>query len=295
MSKQQVAPLVHVIILNWNGWRDTLDCLASLQKLDYPNYAVMVVDNGSTDGSDDKIREACPDVALLQTGANLGFAGGNNRGIEHALERGADYVWLLNNDTVVDPKALETLVEEAMSEGSIGMVGSKVYYHEPPDLIWFAGGKIDRLTAKTSHAGMNERDGEEWSVPRDVDYASGCSLLVSEKVLRSVGLMDTRFFLYFEETDWAIRARKKGWRIRYQPSSKVWHKVSRSAKLNSPGMILHFCKSGVLYARKHVRSRLPFVFLVLARHHVLPFVARGKFTSAAAGIRGATAGLIEKW
>lgn len=295
MNKQQLAPLVHTIILNWNCWEDTLDCLASLEKLDYPNYEVVVVDNGSTDGSEERIREAYTGVTVLQTSANLGFAGGNNVGIEYALEQGAEYVWLLNNDTVVDSEALKTLVVEVRSAGDIGMVGSKIYCYEPPNLLWFAGGEISRLTIKTKHIGMNERDDGRWNEPRDVDYASACSLLVSEKVLRSVGLMDARFFLYFEETDWATRAREKGWRVRYQPSSKVWHKVSRSTKLNSPGMIFYFCKSSVLYARKHALFRLPFMLLVLARHHVLPFVVRGKLATAAAGLRGAKAGLIERY
>jgi GT2 family glycosyltransferase len=295
MNRRQGDPLVYVIVLNWNGWRDTVDCLTSLQKLDYSNCEIVVVDNASTDGSSGKIREAYPDVTLLRTETNLGFAGGNNRGIEHALERGAEYIWILNNDTVVDPKALAALVEEMVSDRSTGMVGSKVYYHEPHDLIWFAGGEIGGLTAKTRHVGMGESDDETWSVARDVDYASGCSLLVSEQVLQSVGLMDTRFFLYFEETDWAARAREKGWRVRFQPSSRVWHKVSRSAKLDSPGMIFHFCKSGMLYARKHTPFRLPLVVLVLVRHHVLPFVARGNFRTAAAGIRGIKAGVMQKW
>jgi GT2 family glycosyltransferase len=289
MVKRQDS--VFVIILNWNGWEDTLDCLSSLEHLDYQAYEVVVVDNGSTDGSEEKIREAYPDVVVLQTGENLGFAGGNNAGIRYALERGADHVWLLNNDAVVHPGSLTPLVKEALSEASIGMVGSKINYYQDPDVIWFAGGTIDPLTGKTGHSLMGKKDTGGRDEPRDVDYASACSLLVTRGVLEDVGLMDTRFFLYFEETDWAARCRRRGWRVRYQPASKIWHKVSRASKLDSPGMIFHFTRSSMLFARKHISSRPVLPLIVVSRHHVLPFLARGKMATALAGIRGLWSGL----
>jgi len=281
---------VFVIILNWNGWKDTLECLSSLEDLDYPAHEVVVVDNGSTDGSEEKIREAYPDIVVLQTGENLGFAGGNNAGIRHALGRGADHVWLLNNDAVVYPGALSALVKEALSDDSIGMVGSKIYYYQAPDVIWFAGGTIDPLTGKTGHSLMGEKDTGGRDEPRDVDYASACSLLVKRAVIEDVGLMDTRFFLYFEETDWAVRCRRRGWRVRYQPASRILHKVSRASKLDSPVMIFHFTKSSMLFARKHISSLPVLPLIVVSRHHVLPFLARGRIRTAAAGVRGLWSG-----
>lgn len=291
MDKQWHTPLVHIIIVNWNGWRDTFDCLASLEKLDYPNYEVLVVDNSSTDHSEEKIREAYPDVTLLQTSVNLGFGGGTNFGIDHALRQGADYVWLLNNDTVVDSKALETLVKEALSDDTIGMVGSKIFYHEPPDLIWFAGGTVDMQTGRTEHLLIKQRDTGQPEEPRDVGYVTACSMLVSRRTVEDVGLMDTRFFLFYEETDWAIRARHSGWRVRYQPRSRVWHKVSSSAKFNSPTMVYHFARSSMLFAKKHISSRPLLPLLVTVRYQVLPFLVRGKVATAAAGARGARAGM----
>lgn len=282
---------VFAIVLNWNGWEDTLDCLSSLENLDYPTYEVVVVDNGSTDGSEEKIREAYPDIVVLQTGENLGFAGGNNAGIRYALERGADYVWLVNNDAVVDPGSLTALVKEALSDVSIGMVGSKINYHQAPEVIWFAGGTINPLTGKTGHSLMGNKDNGGRDEPRDVDYVSACSLLVTRGVIEDVGFMDTRFFLYFEETDWAVRCRRKGWRVRYQPASRIWHKVSRSSKLDSPVMIFHFTRSSMLFARKHISSRPVLPLIVVSRHHVLPFLARGKIATATAGIRGLWSGL----
>ncbi len=280
-----------VIVLNWNGWQDTLDCLSSLEKLDYPNYKMVVVDNGSTDGSEENIRTAYPDIEILQSGGNLGFAGGNNIGIKYALEQGTDYVWLLNNDTVVDPAALTALVEEALFGSFIGMVGSKVYYYEPCDLIWFAGGTVSMVTGKTEHLLSRQRDIGQHYQSCDVDYVTACSMLVSREAIGSIGLLDTRFFLYYEETDWAMRAKRNGWRVRYQPTSKVWHKVSSSSVLNSSTMVFHFAKSSMLFARKHISPWPILPFLVTIRHQVLPFLVRGKFSTAAAGIRGARAGL----
>jgi len=130
-----MTPLVFIIVLNWNGKDDTLECLGSLQQLDYPNFETVVVDNGSTDGSEDVIRSAFPSVNFIQTGRNLGYAGGNNVGIKHALSHGADYVWLLNNDTTVDPNALTALVETAQADPKIAVVGSKIFYYDQPDVI----------------------------------------------------------------------------------------------------------------------------------------------------------------
>ncbi len=285
-------PSVGIILVNWNGWQDTLDCLASLSELDYPNFSVVVVDNGSSNDSVSRIRQAYPHVNLLETGENLGFAGGNNKGIAYAMKRRVDFVWLLNNDTEVHPKALSSLVAEAQSGDVVGIVGSKIYYYDTPDTLWFAGGTVNRWTTQTGHVGMGKTDLGQWDTSRDVDYVSGCSMLVSREVIEDVGVLDARYFLYFEETDWATRAIQKGWRVRYQPGSKVWHKVSKSAGLNSPVMIFHFSKSSMLYAKKHMPSRLPFTALVLIRHHVLPFLARGKLATAAAGLRGLKTGLI---
>lgn len=283
-------PRVAVIILNWNGWEDTLDCLASLERLDYLNYEVVVVDNGSTDGSEIKIRDAYPGITVLRTGENLGFASGNNAGIRYALEKGADHVWLLNNDTVVDPKALSHLVDEVVSDASVGMVGSKIYYYHPPDLIWFAGGTVNKLTGRTRHIGFNEKDSGLWETPRDVDYVSGCSMLVGRSVIGSVGLMDEMFFMYFEDLDWCTRAKRGGWRVKYQPGSLVWHKISKSSKLRSPTMRFQFSRSSIRYAKKHGSPSLLALSGQVFLRQTVSALVRGNLRAAVASIRGAWAG-----
>jgi len=219
------SPLVFIIVLNWNGKDDTLECLSSLLKLDYPNFETVVVDNGSTDGSEEVIRSLFPKVCFIQTGRNLGYAGGNNVGIMHALAHGADYVWLLNNDTTVDPQALTALVESAAADPRIAFVGSKIYYYDKPDVIWCAGGTIDLTEGgRTDHPGMGQEDRGQFESISDVGYVTGCSLLASRAAIEAIGLLPEEYFLYFEETDWNLAAQKKGYRTVMAPASHVWHK-----------------------------------------------------------------------
>jgi len=221
------APLVFIIVLNWNGKSDTLECLGSLQKLDYSNFETVVVDNGSTDGSENVIRTLFPSVRVIQTGKNLGYAGGNNVGIKHALSQGADYVWLLNNDTMVDPKSLTSLVETAEADPKIAFVGSKIYFYDRPDMIWCVGGTIALATGgSTDHPGMGQEDKGQFDQISDVGYVSGCSLLACRVAIAEIGLLPEEYFLYFEEVDWNLAARRKGYRTVMAPASHVWHKYA---------------------------------------------------------------------
>src|SRR5437763_815696 len=135
-------PLVFIIVLNWNSWRDTLECLGSFEQVDYPNYRVLVVDNGSTDGSEERIRTACPEIEFIQTGANLGYAGGNNMGIRHALRQGARYVLLVNPDVVLEPATLRRLVRVCADVPQVGALCPVIRREDAPDCVWFGGGVI---------------------------------------------------------------------------------------------------------------------------------------------------------
>jgi len=221
------SPRVFIIVLNWNGQDDTLECLGSLQHLDYPNFETVVVDNGSTDGSEESIRSSFPSVRLIQTGRNLGYAGGNNVGIRFALSHGADYVWLLNNDTTVDPKALTALVDTAVSDSAIAFVGSKIYLYDRPDVIWYAGGTIDLSDGgRTAHPGGGRKDTGQFDTVSDVGYVTGCSLLASRDAISAIGMLPEEYFLYFEETDWNLAAQRRGYRTVMAPDSHVWHKYA---------------------------------------------------------------------
>ena len=232
--KQVTDKDVAIIILNWNAYDDTFECLKSLEHLTYPYFHVFLVDNDSQDDSFKKLQRDYKeskfnlDITFIQTGANLGFAGGNNVAIKEAYNQGYQYFWLLNNDTVVDPNALTPLVDSIKKDPTIGIAGSKIYYYGT-NKIWFAGGIVNKLTGNTKHIGMKDIDSEKYSSVLDVDYVTGCSLFFRKEILDTVGYMVEDYFLYYEETDWNLRASQMGWKIKYIPTSVVYHKVSSSS------------------------------------------------------------------
>ncbi|HTP67164.1 MAG TPA: glycosyltransferase family 2 protein [Geobacteraceae bacterium] len=237
---------VCIIILNWNGHRDTIECVESCLTLDYTPYEIVVVDNGSSDGSEEILKKRFPGIRLLQTGANLGYAGGNNAGIRYALAKGADYVWLLNNDAMADAKALAELVSMAGSDPLTGMVGSKILCHAQPSVLLYAGGRIDFAMGGTEHIGYGCEDRGQFDVAGDTDYITGCSLLVKRRVIEEIGLMNEDYFLYFEETEWCAKAKAEGFRLVYAPASVVLHKESASTG-KVKGMILYYVTRNRLY------------------------------------------------
>lgn len=241
-------PRVTVIVLNWNGGQETLDCLASLRRLDYPCFDVVVVDNCSTDGSTEPIRESFPEVWLIETGANLGFTGGNNVGIRHALDRGADYVLLLNHDTEVASDFLTHLLHAVEADPRVGMAGPLIYYYDYPEIIWSAGGAIDPQRGQARMVGLDELDsGQYGSTSREVDFVSGCALLARRSVLEQVGLLNERFFAYYEEAEWCVRVRRAGYHILNVPRAKVWHKISPGRRAASPVVHYYMTRNRLLF------------------------------------------------
>jgi GT2 family glycosyltransferase len=221
--------MVAIILVNWNGKTDTLECLASLQKISTPDVRVIVVDNGSHDGSVEAIRAAHPWAELVPLPENRRFAGGNNAGIAHALSLGASHVLLLNNDAFVAPDVVSHMLERFNAEPGCGMVAPKIFYAVPPDRLWFAGGEISFWTGTMKHTGIRETDRGQYDQSRDIDYATGCCVLVSREVIQRAGVLDESYFIYAEDADWSMRVRNAGYRILYEPRARVWHKISASA------------------------------------------------------------------
>lgn len=223
--------LVCIILVNWNGWRDTVACLESCAALRYAPRHVIVVDNGSTDGSVARLRERFPELHIIDTGANLGFASANNVGMHAAFAMGAAYVWLLNNDTVVDPDALGGLVNAMRADRSVAMACSRIRYFDRPQVLWYAGGFLSPRWGWSMHRGAEETDVGQYEAVGDVDFATGCSLLARADAVRAIGPMDEHYFLYWEDVDWSTRALACGWRVVYVPDSLVWHKLGGSTQL----------------------------------------------------------------
>lgn len=250
-------PLIHIIIVNYKGWKDTLECLETIRRLDYPRYEIVIVDNASPDGSFEHLRSARPDVTLLQAGANLGFAGGNNVGIRYALEHGADFLWLLNNDTYVAPDALTELLR-AFTRPSVGITSSKMYYASEPRKLWFAGAGIHWPWGIAYHLGQDEMDEGQYDQVREIEAANGASMLVARGVFERIGLFDEGYFLYFEETDLCFRARKAGFTILFAPRSRIWHKVSSSVGASSPVYLYYHTRNHIRFVRAH---RTPYEYV----------------------------------
>jgi GT2 family glycosyltransferase len=222
------TPSIAVIVLTWNGRDLTLDCLRSLEGITTPGVRIIVVDNASSDGTVEAIRARYGDrFDIVENATNLGFAAGNNAGIRRALADGADFVLLLNNDTIVAPEFLTELVRP-MGDPSIGITAPKIFYAEPRDRIWFAGGEISLWRGTARHIGIRETDRGQYDQERDIDYATGCALLARREVFEKAGDLDPGYRAYFEDADFCLRARAAGYRVRYVPAARVWHRISAS-------------------------------------------------------------------
>ncbi len=221
------SPLVHCVVLNMNGKVLLLESLESIIKMTYPNFKVVVVDNGSTDGSPDAVRAQYPSVIVLENGKNLGFGEGNNIGIRYSLKQGAEWIFLLNNDIAVDPEMLTELMKAASSDEMIGILSPKIYYYSEPNKIWYAGGKVNYFTGIISHRGLREMDSGQYDQVEETEYITGCAFLIKRKVVESVGMFDPIYFpIYSEDADWSERTQRAGYRLVYVPQAKLWHKVS---------------------------------------------------------------------
>jgi len=243
-------PKVTIIILNWNGLADTLACLKSLNQIDYPNFQIVVVDNGSEEKAGPSIRLKFPDVTLIENKANLGFTGGNNVGLGQAVAQGTDYALLLNNDTEVAPDFLCHLIKAAQADPAVGIAGPTIYYHAQPDRIWSASGAIDWKRGQTWMVGLNELDrGQFGTAPREVDFVTGCALLIKRAVIEQVGPLDDRFFAYYEEAEWCVRARRAGFKVIHVPQAKVWHKIPLDARDNSSFAHYYMTRNRLLFLK----------------------------------------------
>ncbi len=286
------APRVAAVVLNWCSVPDTSACLRSLEASDYPALSVLLVDNASPDGSGAELHALFPHLPYLQTGANLGYTGGNNRGIERALADGADYVLVLNNDTLVDPDAVTRLVEAARSRPRVGAVGPKIVYADAPDRIWFGGGDFSRARALGYHRGEGQPDPQpSGGEPEEVTFLTGCCLLLPAQVLREVGGFEEDFFAYVEDVDLCLRLMERGYRLLYQPAGRIAHRVPLHEAPSAFG-IEHGVRNRVRLARRRYgaadRLRFSVFFYPTRLLRAMGYLSRGDRERARAVWRGMT-------
>jgi GT2 family glycosyltransferase len=267
------SPLVYVVILNWNRKADTLECIGSLMDMDYPNFRILVVDNGSSDGSVEDLKANFPSLELVVNEVNLGVAEGRNVGIQHALENGTDFVALLDSDTVVEPCLLSKLVEVGEADPEVGMVVPKIYSYWERDRIasagsrrrWFPPGRISII-------GLDKKDSADYNQQRELDYATGCALLVKRDVFEKVGMFDPVYAYGWDDYDFCEQVTRGGYKIIYVPNAKLWHKVA-SKREEQALKWYRLGRTNVYFYRKYVSMAylaLPIYALwILAREMIL--------------------------
>lgn len=320
---------VAVIVLNYNGWEYTVECLESLGHLDYENWWVVLVDNGSSDDSVERIRdwargevrvdspylrergwpkpvgvveyegepagtgqagEEEARVVLIRLRENRGFAAANNVAVRYVLRRGADWTWLLNNDTVVAPDSLRQMLKDGQSDARIAVVGCKLLYYDRPDIIQAAGGgRFSFWLGVSRNYGFQHADGEKWTEPFEPQYVSGASMLVRAAAWRHVGAFDEQFFFYTEEVDWQFRARSLGWRAVYAPGARVYHREKGTAG-SGEFAYYHNTRSNILLCRKYAPYSLVAAIPVTVARAGRLFV-RGRGIEGLAVLKGLRSGL----
>ena len=325
-------PKVFIIILNWNGWEDTIECLESLYNISYPNYDVIIVDNGSQDDSLARIRayargEVAVETAsrsyncrieplhvtnytrreaedihvatlskklagesrnkasnasfvIIQNEQNFGYPEGNNIAMRYALKASADYVLLLNNDTVVDKHFLTELVHAADNDASIGVIGPKICWYDAPNVIQSTGARIDFWTGRitTLNEGKKDDEIEHFAVDRllPADFVSGSCLLIKRKVIEEVGTLDPTYFCYGEDLDWCVRITRAGYRIVCDLNSKIWHKRNVSTSKVKRFAEYYPHRNWVINARKHARVPQFISFLLLYPAYSIPGLLKAR-------------------
>jgi hypothetical protein len=273
---------VWVVTVNLNGMSVLGSMLSSVTALDRGkvNLHILLVDNASSDGSAEFVAKNFSEVHVIRQNENTGFAKGNNIGIRYAMENGAEFIWLLNNDTTADRKALKIL--EAFRDPSVGAASSKIYFakgaeyrrsrYRKEDLgkvIWYAGGLIDWANVYASHRGVDEVDHGQFDLVEETEFATGCSLMLARTSLQRVGFFDERYFLYLEDVDLSVRMKKAGFKIIYYPGSLVWHNNASSS--GGPGSVLHTyyqTRNRLLFGMKHAPWKTKFALIRQAGRHL---------------------------
>ena len=267
---------VFIVILNFNGWQNTIECLNSLSKLEMPkniDVESVVVDNASSDNSVREIKAGFPKLTMIENQANLGFTGGNNEGLRYVLKSGANFVMLLNNDTIVDSNLVEKMLEP-FEHDTISAVVPKIYFEkgyefhknrykdsEKGKVIWYAGGKMDWDNLIGENIGVDEVDQGQFDIRMEVELETGCCFMIRSYVLENVGVFDDRYFLYYEDADLSERIKKAGFKIIYEPKAIVWHKNAESSGVGSDLHDYYISRNRLLFGMTYASARTKLALL----------------------------------
>lgn len=264
---------IFIIILNWNQPKLTIECLESVGKLESKYYKlnIIVVDNASTDNSVEIIEKYISDdsgIEIIVNKENLGFAGGNNVGIRYALNQSAEYIMVLNNDTLVGENLIDGLLNSFKNNPRAGVISPKIYFAKGFEfhkkrysqdqlgkVIWYTGGNIDWRNIYGSNRGVDEVDHGQYEVEEEVDFATGTCSIFSSIALKQAGLYDERYFMYFEDADLSMRLKRSGFKVLYTPKAHLWHKVAQSSGIGSSLNDYYITRNRMLFAMKYATFR----------------------------------------
>ncbi|AYD39334.1 glycosyltransferase family 2 protein [Clostridium fermenticellae] len=255
-------PLIYIILINYNGYKDTIECVNSLKKINYNNYRVLIVDNASMNDSLEILKRTLKDCIIIESKKNLGFAGGNNLAIKYALDNNADYILLLNNDTLVEHNFLENMLCSFSKDSSIGLVGCKIMYYPERNIIWYGGGYVDWFKFTGIHYEMGKAD-VKCDAEKEINFMTGCSMLIKRDVFEKVGLLSEEYFMYYEDVDFCVRVNDAGYKIWYNPNAVIYHKIGLSAGGEESPFSIKWCtRNRILFMNKYKNkvSKAEFIF-----------------------------------
>lgn len=264
---------VAIVIVNYNGYDDTVECVKSIKKINYDNYRIFLVDNASRDKTrllNDPF--LAQNAEIILSSENLGFSGGNNLAIEKAVKQGYNFILLLNNDTVVEANFLHELVKTAEAHTRIGVVTGKIYYYYQRDTVWSAGGAYDRTTGLTEQ--YSGKDNGQFDIEKEISFSTGCLMLIPSEVIKQVGKMDESYFLYSEDSDYCQKIMDAGYKLFYTPKAIIYHKVSASTGDRSPIQQRYMMRNNLYMIKRF--SEKPFNSYKAISWHMFKHIVRGR-------------------
>ncbi|EMU55906.1 glycosyltransferase family 2 protein [Clostridium butyricum] len=256
---------IGIVIVNYNGIKYNEDCINSIFNSSYKNIEIVIVDNNSKDNSIEKLKNIYSDrIIIIENNKNLGFAGATNIGIKYCMKSGCDYLLLLNNDTVINKHMISNMLYT--SERYNGCVVSpKIYYFEPNNMIWSAGGEIKWSRGYTLQYGMKEIDKGQYDIEKRISFATGCCMLIPKNIIKAIGLISEEYFLYFEDTDYCVKIQQAGYEIYYEPKAFMYHKVSASTGgENSPSYIYYFYRNRLYFNNKYNDNKKYYIYITFS-------------------------------
>lgn len=282
---------ISIVLVNYNGGEFQLKCIESIKNQSYDNIEIIIVDNHSEDGSLELLEKRYKEIDIIRLKKNIGFSGANNIGIRKALNNNSQFVLLLNNDTVIDRCMVEELLKYADEDT---VTAPKMYYFKRKSTINYAGGKVDWDNVESVNFGVRKLDTKQYSKVKQVEYVPFAGVLIPKKILKTVGRMDEKYFLYYEDTDYCVRIKEKGFRIIYVPDAKLWHCVNYSTRKSKGIQTYYMSRNQLYFAKKHYKYTTLKTWLNLTGRFFKAFIEEEKYKYVIQGYRDFILGRMGK-